>query len=195
MWDALRREGIDIGREQTASLMRIAGVSGNGKGRSPVTTRRSTGSDNCPDLVGRDFRVSGPNRLWVADITYVRTGNGFVYTAFVTDVYSRKIVGWALSNCDAHGSVAITSTQPGDSMRKGKTGLIHHSDHGSQYVSIVYNERLAEHGITASTGTVGDSYDNALAENANGFYKNERIHRRSWTDVVDVEITTFEWVS
>ena len=98
MWHALRREGIDIGREQTARLMRLAGVSGKGKGRLPVTTRRSKDSDNRPDLVGRGFRAPGPNRLWVADITYVRTGNGFVYTAFVTDVYSRKIVGWALSD-------------------------------------------------------------------------------------------------
>lgn len=195
MWHALRREGIDIGREQTARLMRLAGVSGKGKGRLPVTTRRSKGSDNRPDLVGRDFRAAGPNRLWVADITYVRTGNGFVYTAFVTDVYSRKLVGWALSDTMRTEALPLQALNQAIVCAKETTGLIHHSDHGSQYVSIVYNERLAEHGITASTGTVGDSYDNALAENVNGSYKNELIHRRSWTDVVDVEIATFEWVS
>lgn len=96
---------------------------------------------------------------------------------------------------DAHASVATAGIEPGDCQREKTTGLIHHSDHGSQYVSIVYNERLAEHGIAASTGAVGDSYDNALAENVNGSYKNEQVHRRSWTDVVDVEIATFEWVN
>lgn len=195
MWHALRREGINIGREQTARLMRLAGVSGKGKGRSPVTTRRSKSPDNRPDLVGRDCRAPRPNRLWVADITYVRTSNGFVYTAFVTDVYSRKIVGWALSDTMRTEALLLQALNQAIVCAKDTTGLIHYSDHGSQYVSIVYNERLAEQGITASTGTVGDSYDNALAENVNGSYKNELIHRRSWTDVVDVEIATFEWVS
>ncbi|WP_408925820.1 IS3 family transposase [Corynebacterium sp. YSMAA1_1_F7] len=195
MWRVLRRQGIDIGREQTARLMRSAGLSGKGKGGAPITTRKPKGPDHRPDLVKREFKAPGPNRLWVADITYVRTRKGFVYTAFVTDVFSRRIVGWALSDSMRTAALPLQALNQAIVCAKETTGLIHHSDHGSQYVSIVYNERLAEHGIAASTGTVGDSYDNALAENVNGSYKNELIHRRTWVDVVDVEIATFEWVN
>lgn len=195
MWRVLQRQGIDIGREQTARLMRSAGLSGKGKGGAPITTRKPKGPDLRPDLVNREFRVPGPNRLWVADITYVRTRKGFVYTAFVTDVFSRRIVGWALSDSMRTEALPLQALNQAIVYAKETTGLIHHSDHGSQYVSIVYNERLAEHGIAASTGTVGDSYDNALAENVNGSYKNELIYRRPWADVVDVEIATFEWVN
>ena len=195
MWRVLRRQGIDIGREQTARLMRSAGRSGKGKGGAPITTRKPKGPDHRPDLVKREFKAPGPNRLWVADITYVRTRKGFVYTAFVTDVFSRRIVGWALSDSMRTEALPLQALNQAIVCAKETTGLIHHSDHGSQYVSIVYNERLAEHGIAASTGTVGDSYDNALAENVNGSYKNELIHRRTWADVVDVEIATFEWVN
>ncbi|AMO89541.1 TPA: IS3 family transposase [Corynebacterium striatum] len=159
MWHALRRDGIDIGREQTARLMRLAGVSGKGKGRSPITTRKPNVPDLRPDLVNREFRAPGPHRLWVADITYVRTRKGFVYTAFVTDVFSRRIVGWALSDSMRTEALPLQALNQAIVCAKETTGLIHHSDHGSQYVSIVYNERLAEHGIAASTGTVGDSYD------------------------------------
>ena len=193
MWHALRRDGIDIGREQTARLMRLAGVSGKGKGRSPLTIRKPNVPDLRPDLVEREFKAQGPNKLWVADITYVRTKKGFVYAAFVTDVYSRRIVGWALSDSMRTEALPLQALNQAVTCAKETTGLIHHSDHGSQYVSIVYNERLAEHEITSSTGTVGDSYDNALAENVNGSYKNEIIHTRTWNDVVDVEIATFEW--
>ncbi|WP_408924701.1 IS3 family transposase [Corynebacterium sp. YSMAA1_1_F7] len=195
MWCVLRRQGIDIGREQTARLMRSAGLSGKGKGGAPITTRKPKGPDHRPDLVKREFKAPGPNRLWVADITYVRTRKGFVYTAFVTDVFSRRIVGWALSDSMRTAALPLQALNQAIVCAKETTGLIHHSDHGSQYVSIVYNERLAEHGIAASTGTVGDSYDNALAEKVNGSYKNELIHRRTWADVVDVEIATFEWVN
>ncbi|KGF19665.1 transposase [Corynebacterium tuscaniense DNF00037] len=195
MWHVLRREGIDVGREQTARLMRLAGVSGKGKGKSPITTRKPKGPDLRPDLVNRKFKAPAPARLWVADITYVRTRKGFVYTAFVTDVFSRRIVGWALSDSMRTEALPLQALNQAIVSAKETAGLIHHSDHGSQYVSIVYNERLAEHGIAASTGTVGDSYDNALAENVNGSYKNELIHRRAWADVVDVEIATFEWVN
>ncbi|WP_198154409.1 IS3 family transposase [Corynebacterium flavescens] len=195
MWHALRREGIDIGREQTARLMRLAGVSGKGKGGSPTTTRKANVPDLRPDLVEREFKAQGPNKLWVADITYVRTRKGFVYTAFVTDVYSRRIVGWALSDSMRTEALPLQALNQAIVCAEETTGLIHHSDHGSQYVSVVYNERLTQHGITASTGSVGDSYDNALAENVNGSYKNELIHTRRWNDVVEVEIATFEWVS
>ncbi|WP_236659435.1 IS3 family transposase [Corynebacterium aurimucosum] len=195
MWRMLQRQGVDIGREQTARLMRSAGLSGKGKGGAPITTRKPTGPDLRPDLANREFKAPGPNRLWVADITYVRTRKGFVYTAFVTDVYSRRIVGWALSDSMRTEALPLRALNQAIVCATETAGLIHHSDHGSQYVSIVYNERLAEHGITASTGTVGDSYDNALAENVNGSYKNELIHRRTWADVVDVDIATFEWVN
>ena len=168
MWHALRREGIDIGREQTARLMRLAGVSGKGKGGSPITTRKANVPDLLPDLVEREFKAQGPNKLWVADITYVRTKKGFVYAAFVTDVYSRRIVGWALSDSMRTEALPLQALNQAIVCAEETTGLIHHSDHGSQYVSVVYNERLTQHGITASTGTVGDLYDNALAENVNG---------------------------
>ena len=195
MWHALRREGIDIGREHTARLMRLAGVSGKGKGGLPITTRRPNVPDLRPDLVEREFKAQGPNKLWVADITYVRTQKGFVYAAFVTDAYSRRIVGWALSDSMRTEVLPLQALNQAIVCAKETTGLVHHADHGSQYVSIAYNERLAEYGIIASTGTVGDSYDNALAENVNGSYKNELIHTRTWNDVVDVEIATFEWVT
>ncbi|SPJ40216.1 Integrase core domain protein [Corynebacterium diphtheriae subsp. lausannense] len=168
MWHALRREGIGVGREQTAWLMRLAGVSGKGKGGAPITTRKSKSQDLHPDLVNREFTASGPNRLWVADITYVRTRKGFVYTAFVTDVYSRQIVGWALSDSMRTEALPLQALNQAIECAEETTGLIHHLDHGSQYVSVVYNERLAQHGIAASTGTVGDCYDNGLAENVNG---------------------------
>ena len=194
MWHALRRDGIDIGREQTARLMRLAGVTGKGKGRSPVTTRKPKGPDPRPDLVRRDFNAQQPHKLWVADITYVRTRKGFVYTAFVTDAFSRRIVGRALSDSMRTEALPLQALNQAIISAKETSSLIHHFDHGSQYVSIVYNERLAEYGITASAGTVGDSYDNALAENVNGSNNNELIHTRTWCDVVDVE-ATFEWVT
>lgn len=190
MWHALRREGIDIGREQTARLMRLAVLSGKGKGKSPITTDKLKGPDLRPDLVCRDFTASSPCRLWVADITYVRTQKGFVYTAFVTDILSRRIVGWALSDSMRTEALPLQALNQAIVCAK-----IHHSDHGSQYVSIVYIEKLAEYGTAASTRTVGDSYDNALAENVNGSYKNELIHTRKWSDVVEVELATFEWVN
>ncbi|CAB0845129.1 IS3 family transposase [Corynebacterium diphtheriae] len=169
MWHALYRDGIDIGREQTARLMRLAG--GSGKGRSPITTRKPNLPDLRPDLVEREFKAQGPNKLWVADITYVRTRKGFMYTAFVTDVFSWRITGWVLLDSMRTSSLAAASTQPGDRVRQGNDGFdspLQPPIESKQYVSVVYNERLAQHGIAASTGTVGDCYDNALAENVNG---------------------------
>lgn len=195
MWHALSRRGVRVGREQTARLMRLAGVSGKGKGRSPITTRKARREDTRPGLVHREFHAAGPNRLWVADITYVRTGQGFVYAAFVTDVFSRKIVGWALSDSMRTEALPLQALNQAITSAKETAGVIHHSDHGSQYVSIVYNDRLTDAGITPSTGTVGDSYDNALAENVNGSYKNELINNHRWKDVLEVEIATFEWVT
>ena len=168
---------------------------GKSKGKTPITTRKGTQADTRPDLVNRDFTASCPNRLWVADITYVRTMKGFVYAAFVTDVFSSKIVGRALSDSLRTHALSLQALNQAIALAKETTGLIHHADHGTQYVSIVYNQRLKESGITASTGTVGDSYDNALAENINGSYKNELINARRWVDAVEIEIATFQWVT
>ncbi|MDI9589422.1 MAG: IS3 family transposase [Acidobacteriota bacterium] len=194
MWHALKRRGIDIGREQTRRVMKLAGVTGEGKANTPVTTRKSRRVDTRPDLVQRNFTAPQPNRLWVADITYVPTRKGFVYAAFVTDVYSRKIVGWALSDSMRTEALPLQALNQAIDNAQTTTGLIHHTDHGSQYVSVSYHQRLAKAGIVESTGSVGDSYDNALAENVNGSYKNELIYARRWNDVIEVEIATFEWV-
>ena len=142
-----------------------------------------------------NFNAPRPNTLWVADITYVRTKKGFVYAAFVTAVFSRRIVGWALSDSMRTESLPLQALNQAIARANDNVGLVHHSAHSSQYVSISYNERLVEYGIPASTGTVGDSYDNALAENVNGSYKNELTNTRSFNDATDLEIATFEWVN
>ncbi|WP_445227965.1 IS3 family transposase [Corynebacterium sp. H127] len=147
MRHALRRDGIAIGREQTARLMRLANLSGKGKRRAPVTTRTPKSPDLRPDLVNREFNAPRPNTLWVADITYVRTRKGFVYAAFVTDVFSRRIVGWALSDSMRTESLPLQALNQAIASANETAGLVHHSDHGSQYVSISYNERLTEYGI------------------------------------------------
>ncbi|MEW6875780.1 DDE-type integrase/transposase/recombinase [Trueperella pyogenes] len=146
-------------------------------------------------MVHRDFRAGGPNRLWVADITYVRTAKGVVHAAFVIDVFSRKIVGWALSDSIRTEALPLQALNQAITSAKEASGLAHHWDNGSQYVSIVYNDRLADAGITPSTTTVGDLYDNALAENVNGSYRNELINNHRWKDVLEVEIATFERVN
>ena len=194
MWHALTRQGINIGREQTRRIMALAGVAGKRKGKNPVTTVKGKDVDTRPDLVQRDFKATAPNRLWVADITYVRTSKGFVYAAFVTDVFSRRIAGWALSDSMKTEALPLQALKQAIWNARSTTGLIHHSDHGSQYVSLAYHQHLVDAGIVESTGSVGDSYDNALAENVNGSYKNEIIHTRCWADVLEVEIATFEWV-
>ena len=142
MWHALRREGINIGREHTARLMRLASVSS--KGGSPITNREANVLDLRPDLVEREFKAQGPNKLWVADITYVRTNNGFVYAAFVTDAFSRRIVGWALSDSMRTEVLPLQALNQAIVCAEETTGLVHHSDQGSQYVVVVYNEKLAE---------------------------------------------------
>lgn len=195
MWHAMRREGWEIGRDQTARLMKIAEVSGVRRGRSPITTRPPQAPDTRPDLVQRNFRANGPNQLWVADITYVRTRTGFVYTAFVTDVFSRMIVGWSTRSTMRTEALPLEALDQAISQAKGNlASLVHHSDHGSQYVCIAYDPMLAEHGIASSTGTVGDSYDNALAESVNGLYKTELIYSQHWAGVTEVEFATMNWV-
>ena len=197
MWHAMNREGFHIGRDKTARLMKLAGVSGRRRGRTPITTVSPKTPDHRPDLVRRNFRAQAPGRLWVADITYVRTLSGFAYTAFVVDVFSRKIVGVATR------STMRTDALPMEALEHALTTagrihgnqLIHHSDRGSQYVSWKYSTALAESGIRPSVGTVGDSYDNALAETVNGLYKAELIHAQGpWTSVGEVELATLRWV-
>ena len=147
------------------------------------------------DLVQRDFRAPAPNRLWVADITYVRTWSGFAYTAFIIDVFSRYIVGWHVSR-SLHADLVLTALEQALWARRGPfDGLVHHSDRGVQYLSIRYSERLAEAGIATSVGSRGDSYDNALAETVNGLYKAELVYQRGpWRGREDLELATLEWV-
>lgn len=195
VWRQLRRESVDVARCTVARLMRRLGLRGVIRGKG-VKTTVSDPAAPCPqDRVNRQFRADRPNALWVADFTYVSTWQGHLYVAFVIDVYARRIVGWKVSSTMRTDFVldaleqALHARKPFDDGR-----LIHHSDRGSQYVSIRYTERLAEAGIDASVGSVGDSYDNALAETINGLYKAEVIHRRSWPNRQAVEWATLDWV-
>ena len=176
LWHQMKREGFSIARCTVERLMRDLGLRGVIRGKTQQTTK-SNKADICPqDLVNRQFKVSAPNRLWVSDFTYVSTWAGFVYVAFVIDAYSRRIVGWRVSRTP-HTAFVLDALEQALYERNPvqKSGLIHHSDRGSQYVSIKYTERLADAGIEPSVGSVGDSYDNALAETINGLYKAEVI--------------------
>jgi transposase InsO family protein len=203
VWRQLLREGIDVARCTVARLMRELGLQGVIRGKR-VRTTVSDRKAPCPlDRVNRRFHAPAPNRLWVSDFTYVATWTGFVYVAFVIDVYARRIVGWRVSR-SAHAGFVLDALEQALHQRRPTQGgpfgeaqdrLIHHSDRGSQYVSIKYTERLAEAGIEPSVGSVGDSYDNALAETVNGLYKAEVIHRRGpWRGFEAVEYATLEWV-
>jgi len=196
LWRQLRREGCAVARCTVARLMREMGLKGAIRGK-PVRTTVSDKAAACPlDRVNRTFRASAPNRLWVSDFTYVATWTGFVYVAFVIDVFARRIVGWRASRT-AHAGFVLDALEQALHERRPieRGGLVHHSDRGSQYVSIKYTERLAEAGIEPSVGSVGDSYDNALAETINGLYKAEVIHRRGpWRSFEAVEYATLEWV-
>lgn len=198
MHQAMRRAGWDVGRDQVTRLMRIAGVHGVRRGRTPVTTRHAGVPDDRPDLVERKFIADRPHQLWVADITYVRTLAGFCYTAFITDVCTRRIVGWAVSGSLHTAGLPLLALEHAlvcTGASRGDQGLIHHSDRGAQYVSLAYSDALITAGVTASVGTVGDSYDNALAETVNGLYKAELIHaKRLWESTQAVEIATMGWV-
>jgi putative transposase len=195
IWRQMQREGIGTARCTVARLMRDMGLAGVIRGK-PVKTTVSNKAAPCPqDHVNRQFHAPAPNRLWVSDFTYVSTWAGFVYVAFVIDVYARYIVGWRVSRT-AHASFVLDALEQALHQRRpAQGGLIHHSDRGSQYVSIKYTDRLAEAGIEPSVGSVGDSYDNALAETINGLYKAELIHRRGpWRSFGAVEYATLEWV-
>lgn len=196
VWRQMQREGFDVARCTVQRLMRELGLQGVIRGK-PVRTTISDKAAPCPlDHVNRQFHAPAPNRLWVSDFTYVATWAGFAYVAFVIDVYARYIVGWRVSRT-AHASFVLDALEQAIHDRRPvhRGGLVHHSDRGSQYVSIRYTERLAEAGIEPSVGSVGDSYDNALAESINALYKAEVIHRRGpWRNIEAVEFATLEWV-
>jgi len=196
VWHQLNREGHTIGRDRVARLMDDLDLSGVLRGKKKRTTIPADVSPRPADLVERNFAAAAPNRLWVADLTYVSTWSGFVYVAFVIDVFSRFIVGWRVSN-SLHADLALDALEMAIWRRKRQdlSSLIHHSDRGAQYLSIRYTERLAEAGAVCSIGSRGDSYDNALAEAANGLYKAEVIWKNGpWRSLDQVELATAEWV-
>ena len=192
----LKRESHDVARCTVARLMRTLGLQGVIRGK-PVRTTISDKATPCPlDHVNRQFEAEHPNALWLSDFTYVATWAGVVYVAFVIDAYARRIVGWRASRT-AHAGFVLDALEQALHDRRPVQGsrLVHHSDRGSQYVSIRYTERLAEAGVEPSVGSVGDSYDNALAETINGLYKAEVIHRCGpWRSCEAVEFATLEWV-
>ena len=197
VWKQLNREGEAVARCTVERLMRRLGLQGARRGKT-VRTTISDSKAPCPlDKVNRQFKADRPNQLWVSDFTYVSTWQGWLYVAFVIDVFARRIVGWRVSSSMTTDFVldaleqALYARQP-----ERDSSLIHHSDRGSQYVSIRYSERLAEAGVEPSVGSKGDSYDNALAETINGLYKAEVIHRRGpWKTKQAVELATLEWVA
>jgi transposase InsO family protein len=196
VWHQLLRDGVAVARCTVERLMAAMGLEGVRRGKTTVTTV-SNPKAPCPlDKVNREFRVERPNALWVVDFTYVHTWAGFVYVAFVIDAYARRIVGWKVSTSATASFVldalehAIHARRPGP-----EDGLIHHSDRGVQYLAMNYTQRLAEANLVPSVGSVGDSYDNALAETINGLYKTEVIWRqRSWPSASAVEMATLRWV-
>jgi len=195
VWRQLRREGTVVARCTVERLMRREGLRGVVRGKRIFTTIPDETAPRPADLVERDFSAVAPNRLWVADLTYVRTWAGFVYVSFVFDVYSRFICGWQIAN-HLRTDLALDALEMALWRRQDDLGgLIHHSDRGVQYLSIRYTERLAEAGIETSVGSRGDSYDNALAESMIGLYKAEVIrHEGPWKSLDEVEYATLEWV-
>jgi len=194
VWRQLNRESIRVARCTVGRLMRDLGLAGAVRGRKYKTTITDDTAARPSDLVCREFTASRPNQLWVSDLTYVATWQGFVYVAFVIDVFSRMIVGWRASR-SLRTDLALDALEQALWARPDTHSLVHHSDRGVQYLSIRYTERLAEDGIEPSVGSVGDSYDNALAESVIGLYKTEVIRRRGpWRNLEAVEFATLEWI-
>ena len=195
VWKQLAREGIPVARCTVARLMKALGLRGVVRGRRVQTTIPAVAAERPRDLVDRQFVATRPNELWVSDLTYVVTWRGFVYVAFVIDVFARRIVGWR-ATASLRSDLALDALEQALHDRDTDGPLIHHSDRGVQYLSIRYTERLAEAGIEPSVGSRGDSYDNALAETVIGLFKTEVIHRDGpWRGLEDVEFATLEWVS
>jgi putative transposase len=198
LWKAARRAGLEVGRDQVARLMRRAGIAGTTRRRRLRTTRPDPAGSRHPDLVARRFTASAPNRLWVTDLTYVATWAGVAYVCFITDAFSRRIVGWRVA-ANMRTDMVLDALEMARHARGAHLeGLTCHSDAGSQFTAVRYGERLAELGAVPSIGSVGDSYDNALAETLNGLYKTELIrgpaHPRPWRSVEEVELATLGWV-
>jgi putative transposase len=198
VWLQLRREGIEVARCTVERLMKELGVAGvSARRKKPRTTVPDADGQRPADLLARDFTPPAPNRRWVADITYVDTASGFSYTAFVTDLFSRKIVGWQVAD-HLRASLALDALEMAIFSREDQIDdrLVHHSDRGVQYTSIRYTQRLEDIGAVRSVGSKGDSYDNAAAEAVNSLYKKELINREGpWHDAGDVTVATAEWVS
>jgi putative transposase len=195
VWRHLLRSGHQVARCTVERLMREQGLRGAVRGRAfKVTTVADDDAERPQDLVQRDFSADRPDQLWVADITYVATWVGFVYVAFVIDVFSRRVVGWRVSR-SLRSDLALDALEQAIRMRDPGDSLVHHRDRGSQYLAVRYTERLREAGIEPSVGSVGDSYDNALAETINGLFKTEVVYRQGpWRGVEDVELATCRWV-
>jgi putative transposase len=197
LWRQLQRDGISCGRDRVARLMRELGISGVVRGKPKRTTVPARNEQRPEDLVRRNFSAPAPNRLWVADITYVRTQAGFAYVAFVIDAFARMIVGWAVS-ASLRADLALAALEMGIFSRRGQdlSHLVHHSDRGVQFLSVRYTERLAQEQAVISVGSKGDSYDNALAETVNGLYKAELVHNFGpWRDAAHLERGTAAWAS
>jgi len=194
VWRQVNREGIPVARCTVERLMRVLGIRGAVRGKKVRTTIPGKEAERPLDLVKRDFTAIRPNQLWVADFTYVSTWNGFVYVAFVMDVFSRLIVGWRVA-LSMTVDLTLDALEQALWVRKIKSGLIHHSDRGSQYLAIRYSERLSEAGVNPSVGSQGDAYDNAMAESIIGLFKTEIIRRRGpWKNIDSVEYAVLEWV-
>jgi putative transposase len=198
VWHALNRRGEVVARCTVERLMRAAGLRGLVRDKSPRTTRPAPETGRPADLVRRDFTATGPNQLWVADLTYVRTSVGWVYAAFVLDVYSRMVVGWQVAT-SLYTDLALDALKMAMWRRENQGadlgGLVHHSDRGVQYRAIRYSQRLAEAGAVASVGSKGDSYDNAMAEALNSLYKAELVRNKGpWRGLDDLEMATVEYI-
>ena len=198
LWKAARRAGIDIGRDQTARLMRSAGMAGTTRRRKVFTTRADPDATRAPDLVNRIFKASRPDALWVTDLTYVPTRSGMAYVCFIVDAFSRRIVGWRVAS-NMKTEMVLDALEMARRSRGSRrlVGLVAHSDAGSQFTSVRFTERLEEIGARPSIGTVADSYDNALAETTNGLYKAECVYgpdTTGWDDVDHLELATLSWV-
>jgi putative transposase len=194
VWLQLGREDIRIARCTVERLMRSLGLQGVRRGKWCRTTIADSGASRPADLVQRQFKATRPNQLWVADFTYVATWAGFVYVAFVIDVFARRVIGWRVAR-SMQTDLVLDALEQALWSRSKIDGVIHHSDRGSQYLSIRYSERMIDAGVQPSVGTTGDSYDNALAETIIGLYKTEVIHHRGpWRNIDAVEYATLEWV-